>query len=67
MVMSHSVYFCSVFAIPVHNKVTALCKEKWDWLTLHSDVSAEQIATHLDDIDLRFAQHMSKSHEGSTF
>ena len=48
MVMSHSVYFCSVFAIPVHNKVTALCKEKWDWLTLHSDVSAEQIQSYLD-------------------
>ena len=59
MVTSHSVCCYSVFAIPVQNKVTALCKEKWDWLTLHPDVSAEQIATHQDDFDLCFAPYMS--------
>ena len=60
LVTPHSVCCCFVFGIPVQNKVTALCKENWDWLTLHSGISAEQIATHQDDFDLPFAPYMSK-------
>jgi ankyrin repeat protein len=42
------------------NKVTALCKEKWDWLTAHPDASVEEIESQQEEFHSRFSPYMSK-------
>ncbi len=44
----------------VQNKVTALCKEKWDWLVLHPDASGKDITDQQDDFDNRMTCYMNK-------
>ena len=44
----------------VQNKVTALCKEKWDWLVLHPDALGKDITDQQDDFDNRITPYMNK-------